>query len=65
MLLKMDAVGNKKGGGAAFSRGAEMQLVLLGVVRDTNTQLDLPCFPRHTLEELDCTVLKGYLFDML
>lgn len=42
MLLKMDAVGNKKGGGAAFSRGAEMQLVLLGVVRDTNTQLDLP-----------------------
>lgn len=42
MLLNVDAVGNKKGGGAAFSQGAGMLMVLLGVVRGTNAQLDLP-----------------------
>lgn len=41
--MTVDAVGNKKGGGAAaFSWGAEMLIVLLRVVRDTDAQLDLP-----------------------
>lgn len=38
--MTVEAVGNKKGGGAAFSWGAEMLIVLQGVVRDA--QLDPP-----------------------
>lgn len=40
-VLKVDGVGNKKGGGAALSWGAGMLIILLGVLRDTDAQLDL------------------------
>lgn len=39
--MKVDGVGNKKGGGAALSWGAGMLIILLGVLRDTDAQLDL------------------------